>query len=155
MRSDTIQLTQSYLFLIWFLESIYAPIVLFYLFHNEFKKYKWDKIILIVGSIASLITILLIYNPELNEYVRYSLIQSSAVFNDEYEFIRGYGFAEGLRGTYAMIQGLILGICLYSISKNWLNIFVFLIILISIAFNARTGLVTLPISILIILCLLN
>ena len=155
LRSNDLTFYQSYLFFIWFLESIYIPIVLIAVFINELEKYNWDKLILIVGVIASLLTLILILNPELNSYVKYTLIASSGEEGDSYTFIRGFGFAEGLRGTYGMVQGMILGICVKKVRENWLYVIIGLLLLISIAFNARTGLIALPVSTLIILFSFN
>ena len=151
LRSNELTFKQGYLFFIWFVESIYIPIVLIIIFINEFKKYSWEKLILIIGVIASLLSLILILNPELNEYVKYTLIVSSGEENDSYHFIRGFGFAEGLRGSYGMVQGMILGICLKEVRENWRYVIIILLLIISIAFNARTGLIAFPVSILILL----
>ena len=71
------------------------------------------------------------------------------------QFVRGFGFAEGLHGSYAMTQGLIFGICLRLIKEKWWYCLLILPIFISIAFNARTGLIAIPISLLILFLTYN
>jgi len=151
LRSNELTFKQGYLFFIWFVESIYIPILLIVIFINEFKKYSWEKLILIIGTIASLLSLILILNPELNEYVKYTLIAYSGEENDFYDLIRGFGLAEGLRGSYGMVQGMILGLCLNKVRENWYYLIIILLLIISIAFNARTGLIAFPVSILILL----
>lgn len=154
-RANDVLFTQAYLFLIWFIESIFAPIVLIILFRNEFKKYSWDNIALAIGTSASVFTLILISSPEINEYVKFSLIHSSTTVAINDQFVRGFGFAEGLHGSYAMTQGLIFGICLRLIKEKWWYCLLILPIFISIAFNARTGLIAIPISLLILFLTYN
>lgn len=151
VRINEFTFHQAYLFFMWFVESIYVPIGLVVVFNDQFKKYGWDKLILWIGLIAGVLSLILIVYPELNEYVRYKLIASSGEKNDRYESIRGFGFAEALRGAYGMAQGIILGICLNLVKEKWSYIVVALLLLISIAFNARTGLIAFPVSIVILL----
>jgi hypothetical protein len=149
-RSEVGLLNLPYLLFIWFVESIYLPIVLVKFFENEFYRYKWDKLFITIGTTAAFITILLIFNPSINNYVRYTLIQTSGSEFDEYSLIRDFGIADGLRGSYSMIQGLILGLCFFELRRNSKYVLLIFPILISIAFNARTGLLALPVSILLL-----
>lgn len=151
LRSEAGWFTQAYLYLIWFLESIYLPIFIFVVFKKVIDKYQWDKLLITVGVIAAGITIVLIFNPSLNSFVRYTLIQTSGEESDGYAFIRDFGLAEGLRGTYAMTQGLILGACLFALRHSVWYAIMILPLIVSIAFNARTGLFAIPIGLILLL----
>lgn len=151
LRSEVALFTQAYLYIVWFIESIYLPIVIFVVFKKVIDKYQWDKLLITVGVIAAGITIILIFNPSLNNFVRYTLIQTSGKELDEYALIRDFGFADGLRGVYPMTQGLILGLCLFAIRKSIWYALLILPLVVSIAFNARTGLLALPISLILLL----
>lgn len=139
-----------YMNLIWFFESIIFPVILIYLFNNEFEKYGLEIFLVITGTLASIVSVILLFKPDWNDFVRNSLINYSAVDIERYLEVRGFGIAEGLIGSYAMIQGIILGMCFYIVSKNILFVIPALLLLISIAFNARTGLLAVPISILLL-----
>ncbi len=151
IRSDLGLLSQSYLFIVWFLESIYLPVVIVIVFRLQLERVEWHKWILITGIIAATISVILIFNPSLNDYIRYSLLQSSGSEFDEYHFIRGFGFADGLRGVYPLTQAMILGICFFYLRSSFLYALPILLIIISIAFNARTGLLAIPVILFLLL----
>ncbi len=154
LRSSQNILDYTYKNMIWFLETIASPIVIIYWFKKEFEFYTIAKIYVITGLIASLVSIFLLLNPSINNYVRSSLISYSGVDILIYENIRGYGIAEGLLGPYALIQGIILCISFYKMTSKPIYTITTIPIIISIAINARTGLLAIPIGIvmLIILC---
>lgn len=151
LRSEVGLFTQAYLYIIWFVESIYLPIVIFIVFKKEIDKYQWDKLLITIGAISAVISIILIFNPSLNNFVRYTLIQTSGNESDQYALIRDFGFADGLRGAYPMTQGIILGLCLFAMRKNIWYALLILPLIVSIAFNARTGLLAIPVSLLLLL----
>jgi hypothetical protein len=151
LRSEVGLFAQVYLYLVWFIESIYLPIVIFVVFKKVIDKYQWDKLLITVGVIAAVITILLIFNPSLNGFVRYRLIQTSAEELDGYALVRDFGLADGLRGSYPMTQGLILGLCLFALKRSVWYALLILPLVISIAFNARTGLFAIPVSLILLL----
>ena len=151
LRSEVGLFTQAYLYIVWFVESIYLPIVIYFVFKKDIDTYHWAKLVLTVGVLAAGITIILIFNPSLNAYVRYTLIQTSAEELDGYALVRDFGLAEGLRGTYPMTQGLILGMCLFALRRSVWYALMILPLVASIAFNARTGLLAIPISLILLL----
>jgi hypothetical protein len=151
LRSEVGLFTHAYLYVVWFIESIFLPIVIFVVFKKVIDKYQWDKLLITVGVIAAGITIILIFNPSLNDFVRYTLIQTSAEESDGYALIRDFGLADGLRGVYPMSQGLILGLCLFALRRSLWYALLILPLVISIAFNARTGLLAIPISLILLL----
>jgi hypothetical protein len=140
----------SYITLVWFFESIVFPIFFIFLFKNELEKFGLENLLIITGTLASLVSIILLLNPGWNYFVRNSLIYYSAIDLEGYLEVRGYGIAESLFGSYAMIQGIILGICLYLIRKSIVFFVPVLPLIIAIAFNARTGLFAIPISLLLL-----
>ena len=150
-RSEVDLFTQAYLYLLWFIESIYLPIVIFVVFKKVIDKYQWDKLLITVGVIAAGITIVLIFNPSLNVFVRYTMIQTSAEEMDGYALVRDFGLADGLRGAYPMTQGLVLGLCLFALRRSVWYALLILPLVVSIAFNARTGLLAIPISLILLL----
>lgn len=151
LRSEVGSFTQTYLYLTWFIESIYLPIVIFFVFKKVIDKYQWDKLLITVGVIAAGITIVLLFNPSLNAFVRYTLIQTSAEEMDGYALVRDFGLADGLRGAYPMTQGLVLGLCLFALRRSVWYALLILPLVVSIAFNARTGLLAIPISLILLL----
>jgi hypothetical protein len=151
LRSEVGLFTQEYLYIVWFVESIYLPIVIYFVFKKDIDTYHWAKLLLTVGVLAAGITIILIFNPSLNAFVRYTLIQTSAEELDGYDLVRDFGLAEGLRGTYPMTQGLILGMCLFALRRSVWYALMILPLFVSIAFNARTGLLAIPISLILLL----
>lgn len=151
LRSEVVLLTQAYLYIVWFVESVFLPICFFEFFRKEQHEYRFDKLLISVGGVASVITLILIFYPSLNDFVRFNLIQTNADDYDKYILIRDYGLAEGLRGTYPMTQGLILGLCLFAVRRSVWYVLLILPLLASIAFNARTGLLALPISLILLL----
>jgi hypothetical protein len=155
LRSEVGLFTQAYLYIVWFIESIYMPLVIFVFFKKEIDTYHWDKLLTTVGVIAAGITIILIFDPLLNAYVRHTLIQTNAEELDGYALVRDFGLADGLRGTYPMTQGLILGLCLFALRRSVWYALLILPLVVSIAFNARTGLLAIPISLILLLVLLK
>ncbi len=151
LRSEVGSFTQTYLYLTWFIESIYLPIFIFFVFKKVIDKYQWDKLLITVGVIAAGITIVLLFNPSLNAFVRYTLIQTSAEEMDGYALVRDFGLADGLRGAYPMTQGLVLGLCLFALRRSVWYALLILPLVVSIAFNARTGLLAIPISLILLL----
>lgn len=150
IRGDLSLLYIPYSHFIWFMECVFLPLVLVIWFRKELAQHDWEKWVVIIGFIAALITLILILHPEWNEFVRTSLISYSLADSSEWWF-RGFGIAEGLAGSYGIIQGIILGICLYMLSRHVLYAVPIIPILLSIAFNARTGFIAVAISLLLII----
>lgn len=150
MRTGVGLFEMQYLYVVWFVESIVAPIILLKWFRKEFEEFGVEKLLVYVGALASIVSIFLLLRPELNNFVRNSLISYSGADIERYELVRGFGIAENLLGSYAMIQGIILAICLMLLSRNsWFALPVIPLI-ISIAFNARTGLFSIPVALILL-----
>jgi len=137
-----------YKHLIWFLESFCIPYFFMYYFKDLILKKTWEAIIVQIGFIASLITLFLILNPEINIYIRESIIRESLTSaNYAEKWLRGFTIAENSVYDYGIIQGLILSVCIISVKKNILYAIPVLFLFISILFNARIGFSVLIITI--------
>jgi ABC-type multidrug transport system fused ATPase/permease subunit len=95
--------------------------------------------ILIVSTVAGCISILCVFFPMLDSFVRNELIQ----YNEEdylYANIRrGFGIASALTSQYGYIQGTIIAICPFFLKENKWFLFFIPFVLLSILVNARTG----------------
>lgn len=119
---------------------VVIPFVLF--LAKRIGIYSKDEIIraiMIVSAIASSITMLCIFFPSFDSYVRNELIQ----YDEEhylYENLRrGYGIATALTSHYGYIQGTVIAICPFFLKENKWFIFFIPFIILSILVNARTG----------------
>jgi len=140
---------EAYLHAVWFLESIVIPITLVHGFRRVLARYDWEMVIVLTGSVAAVITLVLISMPDWNQFVRTRLIAQS--LDPEEWWFRGFAIAEGASFSYGIIQGLVVGICLWCVKRSKLYALPVLPLLISILFNARTGLVVVLISMLLLL----
>ena len=124
-----------------FLELYIVPasFVLF-LRNNKITEYSFNGLILTVGMIGAVISTLCIAFPTINQYIKYSLtIIQEGSFIDVNSW-RGFGMSDSLTSSYAIIQGIILVIGLYYFRTYKWFIFFMPLVLLSILFNARTGL---------------
>lgn len=145
----------GYSFCVEFLNSasnrIYSSANLFMLFENFFfafsiayfllKHYKnsVEVILLFVTAIAAFITIYLIINPDINLLVRQFILHTDDVAQQM--LFRSFGIAESLTFAYAIVQGIAVALCLEYSKNGFLSCFLFILYLISAAFNARIGLI--------------
>lgn len=147
-------LLMAYSHLIWFLEGFIIPMFILLVFKDFFIKHDFKNIFISIGFIASCITLFLILNPELNSQIRSSLIMDPLdTFSDHWTF-RGFTIAEGSSFSYGVVQGIIVGFCLFQIKKSFLYTIPIITLFISIIFNARIGMVVVLIAI-ILLVLIN
>lgn len=94
----------------------------------------------IVSITASLISILGFAIPELGIYFKYNL-QKYDEYLWRYQEHRGFGIADELLFSYAIVQGIILILILNTSRNVFLNFICFLLISFSIIINARIGLI--------------
>ena len=147
---DGSAIVTPYQHLIWFLECFIIPCFLLFFFKDIFKKISWESVIIITGFIASVITLYLVLNPDLNIIIRNNIIidtRDTVIRADAAGDYRGFTIAESSMFGYGVVQGIILVLCLYFIRKNFLNIIPVIFLFISIIFNARIGLAVLIIFI--------
>jgi len=148
-------LAAAYTCIVWFLEAFIIPILIIFQFKDFLLKYEFKEISIFVGFIASLITFILILNPNINIYIRDNVIVDSLdLFSNKWTY-RGFAIAESSAFGYGIIQGLILGICLFQfqLQKKYLYFIPIIFLFISIIFNSRIGMA--PVAIAIVLYITN
>ena len=131
----------AYSHAIWFAEGFLIPLFLITYFKEQFAQHDFNKLLISVGFVASCISIFLILNPELNSQIRANVIMDSLDLSETgYWTFRGFTIAESSSFYYGIIQGIMIGFCLYIMKKNYFYIVPIITLFISILFNARTGL---------------
>lgn len=90
--------------------------------------------------IAALISICLMFYPELNHFVKFSLLKYDEELM-QYQLFRGFGLSDELLFSYSITQSVALYFCLISKKKIASKAIYGAAILISIAVNAKIGLV--------------
>lgn len=127
------------------LDTFFVPLslVLFAIKSGITIETKFIRCFLILGAIGSVISFACFLFPPLHSYIKYTILN---IQSDNYLYwvnFRGYGLAEKLTSNYAYIQGTIFVIgCFYAKENKWF-LFFLPFILVSILFNARTGIVIL------------
>ena len=142
----------AYQHIIWFLESFFISVFFVTFFQDVLQKITWEKSIILVGLVASLITVFLILNPSVNEFIRSSVIIDSLEQQEgtDWDF-RGFSISDGAAFSYGVIQGLILAFCFFRLKDSlWYFAPIFLLF-ISIIFNARIGIAPVAISLILLL----
>lgn len=106
------------------------------------------KCILIVSSVAAIISTLCVVNPSFGYYVRNELqISSDYIIGHEF---RGFGVSDSLLSSYGYIQGACFALA-YKYIKQYKWVIIFMpFILFSSFVNARTGLIIAVIGLLIV-----
>ncbi|WP_286777300.1 hypothetical protein [Sphingobacterium sp. UBA2074] len=107
------------------------------MFYNTLNRGKLFSDIIKVGVFSSLITLFLILNPTVGDFVRYNLLKSDE-FTEAVSH-RSFGIAESLTYSYGLIQGLLFSLALFYSGRNKKMLFVLPLFFISVLFNARIG----------------
>lgn len=97
------------------------------------------KDIILIGVIAAFTSVVMIFIPSLGEVIRYQILKT-----DEYTDLltfRNFGIAEGLTFAYGTVQGIIFALILFYARNNSKYYWLLPIVLLSVIFNARIGLV--------------
>jgi hypothetical protein len=142
-----------YLHFQFIIDCILVPIFIYVCFNNKIDFSRLNEYLVIVGILASFITVYLVLNPVFNIYLRENIIVDdldSETVQDSLKYIRGFTFSESSTFGFGITQGIIFGLALNetkSKSKFYLPL---LLLLISILFNARVGFVVVIISFLIL-----
>lgn len=132
--------------LLFLIQIIPVSVWLFYFIEQITTKKNIDlfhSLTLYIGIIAVLASLISIWGfiiPELGLYFKYDL-QKYDQYLWRYQEHRGFGIADELLFSYAIVQGIILIIILQTSKSILLNIFCFLLISFSIILNARIGLI--------------
>ncbi len=135
----------------WFIECFFISAFILFYFQDLFVRYSFEFLIVIVGTIASMITLYLIINPSVNEWMRESVLIDALDTTDTVFDYRGFTFAETSSFAYGIIQGLVFAFCLNSLRKSALYAIPIIPLFISILFNARIGFSAVFISIVLLL----
>lgn len=129
-----------YTHLVWFMECFFIPFFLILFFKNIFQKRTWESLVVQTGLIAALITLFLVLNPDINFFIRDSVIRDLQInLSSTKTLSRGFTIAENSTFSYGVVQGLILSICIISLKKNYLYAIPIVFLFIAILYNARIG----------------
>lgn len=147
---DSVFITRHFLGV---LDNFLVPLA-FVLFANQLgltTEKQFIRCILILGALASVISFVSFISPPVQNYIKFNILDvqpDNFMYWDNY---RGFGLAMSLTSSYAYIQGIIFVIgCFYSKDNKWFLPFLPLVLL-SVVFNARTGLLILLLGIIIFL----
>ena len=139
---------EVWIMLKWLIESTIIPIFIIETLISKIKDIDVYDCCIKVGFIASLITLVLMAFPALNDVVRSMMLLHYDFLEDFFSF-RSYGLASGLTGPYGIIQGILASMCLLRYDKkHWYYLVFFLTLTVSAAVNARTGLISILITLL-------
>lgn len=120
--------------------SYFDTFIIGYTITCSFIKYSKSNFIIflmyVTGS-ASLITLILISFPTLNNFIRDILLTTSEY--TKFITFRSFGLSEGLTYGYGIVQGIALSIIIYIYRENKILLFFVPLHLITIMFNARIG----------------
>lgn len=131
-----------------FLETVFIGFVL-----SDIIRYlKIDilKIIVILGFVASIITIYFLLHPSQSVYLRTNVITDSLVdigYDAKIHMFRSFGIAEGLTSIYGVVQGFIAALCLLNLKKSYYYLIPVPFLVLSAFVNARTGVLVFLVSI--------
>ncbi|MFA6127031.1 MAG: hypothetical protein WC699_06980 [Bacteroidales bacterium] len=131
----------SYQILIWFFEGFIVSSFIYY-FNEKVLRKDFEVSIVLVGLLASFITIIMIISPTMNAFISTKIVNivETELLPGQRIATRGFALAESPMGTYGTIQGLIAVILLNNRKKgNYLWLFL-PVLIISIIFNQRLGL---------------
>jgi len=121
-----------------FIVSYFISIIVY----NKPDIHKLNKDVYRIGLIASIITCYLLLNPDVNIYVKESLIYDTMAekYGAESHLFRGFAIADGASFAYGITNALIILITIIGFKKNRFYLLGILPLLLSIIVNARTGL---------------
>lgn len=130
------------------IDTFFVPmaLVLFAIKNDITTQSKFIRAILILGAIASIISITCLLYPPLQSYVKYTILNLQPDDFLYWTTYRGYGLAMSLTSSYAFIQGFIFVLgCFYAKENKWF-LFFLPAVLLSVVLNARTGLIILMVG---------
>ena len=123
----------------WALLSFATPVFIIEAILSKVKSLSFFNLIINTGVIAAIISFLCMVFPMFNEFIR--SIQSDVESKGfDFEVFRYYGLANNLTSAYGYVQGTLAALCIlvWDTKKRYYLFFVLLTI--SAAINARTGL---------------
>ena len=132
----------AYKHVVWFAEGFIIPLFFITFYRKQLSDHRaLEKIVIVIGAIAALISVVLIVKPNLNIIMRDSIIIDGLDYYAEYSLnrFRGFSFADGSSGAYGVVQGMLFSIWILSFGSQILYSVIPIAFLISIMFNARVG----------------
>ena len=129
---------QTNLFLL--VESLFNAFTLAYLLIWIFEK-NAEKVFLWCSVVAAFISVFLILNPAMNDFVRNSLLIAERELDADFMLFRSFGISESLLFTYPISLGIASCLCLEYAKKKSLYYLLLPFLLIAVMFNARIGFV--------------
>lgn len=138
-----------YTMFVWLLETTFIPM---FLIKQVFLKYKLSLLgsLLPISIIAACISLFLLINPSINDFVLGGIIEKPFE-NNLGVWSRCFGIAEGLTNSYGIIQGIFASICLLKGRESAKYYLFAILISISVIINARTGIIPIAIALLYVL----
>lgn len=130
------------------IECLILPIYIVRFYLKYLSSFNFNRVILIVGSVGAIISTISFFIPEINFFFR--TIQQ---FNEDLLYVeqRGFGLSEGLTFSYSLVQAIIFYIGINNLKTNKWFLFIIPMLLISIFFNARTGILIVFITLILFL----
>jgi hypothetical protein len=137
-----------YDFLLWG-ELITCAYFLYQLIDSKWG-FQIDKVMIVCAIVASFISIFLILNPDLALNIKLYWLKSQEELIERF-YYRGYGFSDGLFFAYPVVLGFCAGMIVMGIIKNKTVTICLFPLLIAIFANARSGLIPVFVSIILLL----
>lgn len=140
------------------IDGFFVPLFFYFFFRTKLDLSKTNVYLILIGFVASLITIYLFLNPALNFYIRDNIIVDdidSLPASDPLRYLRGFTFSDSSTFGYGITQGLVFGLALYESKRAKKYLFLLIPLLISIMLNARIGFVVSLLSIILLWRRLN
>ncbi|WP_157274865.1 hypothetical protein [Pedobacter sp. Leaf194] len=120
-------------------QTIFLPYFLVSAYFNIKNHNNLIKDLILVGSVAAFFTLIMILLPSVADFIRYQVLKTDD-FTELVSF-RSFGLSEGLTFAFGTAQGIIFALALFNAKKNPSYYFLLPLLLLSIIFNARVGLV--------------
>lgn len=131
------------------LEVFLVPFCLVCVCQNKWDC-KLDDILIINAIVAGVISVVLLLNPQWADVMKNQILRIPEFFTTHLSF-RGFGFSDGLAFPYPIIQGLCAGFIICSLVRRKSVYYLGLIpIVVSIFVNARSGIIPILVSCLVL-----
>jgi hypothetical protein len=144
------EFTLSYAHIILFIECFILPCVFSaYWIKNKLTAKDFIQLLLIVSSVAAVISTLCVVIPSFGSYVRFQLLYMQKDSFLAEALFRGFGISEELTSGYGYVQAFCFVLGLRYIKENKWFIFFMPLVILSVALNARTGIIIMAIGILL------
>ena len=132
------------------IEIFFLPwFIIHLLINNGFRRIEdLVHVLLLVGTIGAFISTIAFLIPSVNDFIRDHFLYLKTGIGLDTKTWRGFGLSSTLTSHYSFIQASIVVFFLYYPKNRWF-VFVLPFMLLSIIFNARTGLIILIFGIII------